>query len=172
MFAAAVLFSLPFVVASKIGSFCDQNTTVGDVFFNYRHYSWHIIPNRMLFCFLVYFLNNFISMSIYHCKGPNFKQFKRGFEKLRGIFCIFQYFTKLPGAMNRISNICLPFQQCESIFETCSESTHTEKYGNMFGYCKEVNLFDQWWLLLATCVGKYYTTILLVLYYTTIPLVL
>ena len=67
--------------------------------------------------------------------------------------------------MNRTSNICLPFQQCESIFETCSESTHTEKYGNMFGYCKEVNLFDQWWLLLATCVGKYYTTILLVLYY-------
>ena len=118
----------------------------------------------------LFFFNNFISMSIYYCKGPNFKQFKRGFEKLRGMFCIFQYFTKLPWAMNRISNICLSLQQCESIFETCSESTHTEKYGNMFGYCKEVNLFDQWWLLLATCVGKYYTTILLVLYYTTIPI--
>ena len=49
----------------------------------------------------------------------------------------------------------LNHSQCDSVFETCAESLHVQKYGEKFGYCQEVNLFDQWWLLLITCFSEY-----------------
>ncbi|KAL5263427.1 hypothetical protein ACHWQZ_G008710 [Mnemiopsis leidyi] len=56
---------------------------------------------------------------------------------------------------SKIGDFCDRNTSCRSVFETCAESLHVDKYGEKFGFCQEVNFFDQWWLLLISCIRKF-----------------